>query len=409
MQFGLTSNLKKIDIRTWINYLFVAYAFAIPVSKAATSLIEALILLLWIVEGNWKYKFSQYIKSPIILTLFTFILYSIISLFWASDLLFGIEYIAKYRHFLLIPILYTSLDKKYIEPIISSFLLSMLFSEIISYGIYLEIWTYRDVLPSSPTPFMNHIAYSIYLSIAATILLNKIFFEENKKHKFYYVIFFISITINLFINGGRTGQVAFIAMLFVLFILNVNHKLKAFLSALVLVVTILTVAINFSPTFQERVKQGETDIVKMIEEKDYNGSLSIRIGLWIAGIDQITDKLDFGSGIGNDMNKIPYYTQKNDISNNFETFADHHNMFITYAIQLGEPGLLTLLFLFYLILRLEIQNKTYKNINIMFITAFFIWSLTGITFHAMQPMVLFTLFTSLGNAIYGVENQEKQP
>lgn len=190
MQFPIPTILKTKDINTWINYCFVAFAFSIPLSKAATSLFEGLILLLWILQGNWKYKFSEYIKNPIIVTLFLFLLYSTISLFWASDLLFGLDYVLKYKHFLIIPILYTSLDKKYIEPILSAFLLSMFISEIVSYGIFFEIWKYKNVLPTLPTPFMDHVAYSVYLSSAAMILLVKIFFEKNTKYKIFYLLFF---------------------------------------------------------------------------------------------------------------------------------------------------------------------------------------------------------------------------
>ena len=391
--------IRNIEIKTWLNYSFIALAFFIPISKAGVNFFETLILILWFLEGNWRYKFSLYIKNPVIVTLFLFLLYSAISLFWAKDLLFGVEYIAKYRHFLMIPIIYTSLDKKYIEHIFSAFLLSMLLSEVVSYGIFFEIWSYKNILPNDPSPFMDHIAYSIYLSIAAMILLNKIFFEESRKYQIYYILFFISVTANLFINGGRTGQLAFVGMLVLLFILNMKQKLKALLFSTLLIGLVLTVASLFSSNFQERADQAKVDISKMVQEKDYNGSLSIRIGLWMAGIDQITQELDFGTGIGNDMNEVAYFAKQNSINNNFDLFTDHHNMFITYAIQLGELGLLLILLLFYFIFKLPIQNKMYKNINILFISSFTLWGCTGMIFHVMDSMTLFTVFVGLFNSL----------
>jgi O-antigen ligase len=407
INFLKENKISKIPLNTWINYFFIAYAFSIPVSKATTSLFEALIILFWVIQGDWKYKFSEYIKNPVILTLSIFIIYSLISLFWARDFLFGLEYIAKYRHFLLIPILYLSLEKKYVAHVISAFLMAMLLSEIVSYGIYFELWRYKDVLPSDPSPFMDHVAYSVYLSITAMILLNKVFFEEDKKYKIYYILFFVSVTINLFFNGGRTGQITFLIMLFVLFMLNVKHKIKAFFISVLLMSAILFTAFTLSPNFQERVEQAKSDIVLMIKENNYEGSLSIRLGLWIAGVDQITEKFDFGTGIGNDMKLVPYYAQKNSIHNDFNEFSDHHNMFITYAIQLGEVGLLIILVLFYFIFTLGVKNKMYKNINILFLTAFILWSFTGMTLHIMDSMTLFTLFVTLLNGVYLLEHKSK--
>jgi len=405
LSFKATKTEDKTNIKTWINYSFIALALSVPISKAGVVFFETLIFILWLIEGNWRYKFSHYWRNPIILTLLLFVLYSAISLFWARDLLFGLEYIAKYWHFLIIPILYTSLDKKYIEYIFSAFLASILFSEIVSYGIFFEIWSYKDVTTTFPAPFMSHIEYSIYLTVAAMILLNKIFFQENQKYKIYYALFFISVSANLFMNAGRTGQLAFVVMLFALFMLNIKQKLKALLFSATLVSLVLILAFSFSPNFQARAQQAKIDISKMIEERDYRRSLSIRIGLWISGIDQITQELDFGVGIGNDMNEVAFYAQKNSINNDFEEFADHHNMFITYAIQLGEPGLLILLALFYFILTLNIKNKMYKNMNTLFILIFTIWGLTGIAFHAMMPMILFSLFIALFNGIYFLEKE----
>ena len=399
--------IRNIEIKTWLNYSFIALAFFIPISKAGVSFFETLILILWFIEGNWKYKFSLYIKNPVIVTLFLFLLYSTISLLWAKDLLFGLDYIGKYKHFLIIPIIYSSLNKKYVGHIFSAFLLSMLLSEVVSYGIFFEIWSYKNVQTTFPTPFMGHIPYSVYLSFAAMILLNKIFFEENKKYQLYYILFFISVTANLFINGGRTGQLTFIVMLFILFILNMKQKLKALLFSITLVALVLTLAFTFSPNVQERVHQGQTDIYKMQKEKDYEGSLSSRIGLWIIGVDQITEKFDFGTGIGSDMDEIVYYAEKNDIDYKFEIFTDHHNMFITYAIQLGEPVLFIVILLFYFIFTLHIENKMYQNLNILFIVSFTLWGWTGMIFHVMDSMTLFALFVGLFNSLASQKNKNK--
>ena len=241
---------KQKDTNFYINYLLIGYAFCIPISKAGTNLFEVLIILLWIYQGNWKYKLEQYKSNPLIITFGIFIGFSLISIFWASSVAFALDYIGKYRHFLMIPIIYTSLDKKFLGHIFSAFLISMFLSEIMSYGIFFEFWTYKNVLPSDPAPFMDHVSYSIYLAFTSMILLNKIFFETELKYKVIYVLFFITVTSNLFLNGGRSGQVTFFIILLILAILNAKHKLKAVaVSVLFLSITFFA-AYNISPNFQ---------------------------------------------------------------------------------------------------------------------------------------------------------------
>ena len=176
--------MKKIDINTYINYLIVAYAFSFPISKAAVSILEVLILLLWIYQGNWKYKFNLLKSNVFIGIVGAFILYSIISVLWASDPLFAINYIGKYHHMLMIPVIYTSLEKKYIRHIFSAFLLSVFVSEIISYGIIFDLFTYKNATAQFPTPFTHHITYSIFLAFTSTILLLNILNEKTINIKY---------------------------------------------------------------------------------------------------------------------------------------------------------------------------------------------------------------------------------
>ena len=307
----------------------------------------------------------------------------------------------------MIPIIYTSLDKKFLGHIFSACLISMFLSEIMSYGIFFEFWTYKNVLPSDPAPFMDHVSYSIYLAFTSMILLNKIFFETELKYKVIYILFFITVTSNLFLNGGRSGQVTFFIILLILAILNAKHKLKAVaVSVLFLSITFFA-AYNISPNFQNRFNQATTDVSQMIEQNNYTGSFSTRVSLWIIGIDQITDSISLGSGMGNEMNQIEYYVQKHNFDiTHLKRFGDHHNMFITYGIQLGQIGLILIFLIFYFVYTLKIKDPMNKNLNTVFIITFTLWSFTGTTFHTMNPMTFFALFAGLFNAISYIEKNK---
>lgn len=402
----IKTNLSNMNVSSLINYFLVAYAFCIPISSAGTNIFESLILLLWILDGNWKYKFIQYKNNPIIIFIALFLIYNLISVLWATSVIYGLDYIQKYRHFLIIFVMYTFLETKYIKHIVSAFLISMFISEVVSYGIYFEFWTYKNIPISFPTPFMNHVDYSVYLSFTIMILFNRVFFSPLTKNKILYFLFAATSTINLFLNGGRTGQVIFIITFFTLFILNLKNKLTATLVSTFILTGILISAYNLSPNLQHRFQQVTDDLSMVINENTYQGSLSIRMSLWEVGLDEIKDIKAFGSGIGNEKNKIDYYSsQKNwSVPENLSTY-DHHNMFITYAIQLGPLGLLLFLAILYSIYRLKFTSKYYHNITIIFLITFVMWSLGGNTFHLMKSMVFFTLFVGLLNKISHSESE----
>lgn len=400
-------SLLKKDVNKYLNYLIIAYAFSFPISKAAVNTIELLLVLLWIYQGDWKYKFELLKSNKFIVVLFAFILLNIISIFWTSDSGFSANYIGKYHHFLIIPVIYTALEKKYISYIFGAFIASMLISEIISYGIYFKLFTFKHATPEFPTPFMHHITYSVVLVFTATILLTNFFTQTRVKYKIFDMLFFTTIIINLFINGGRTGQVIFLVVMFIVLLSYIKNRLKAMLIASAFVVMTLLLAYNFSTNFSSRVHQFQHGISKIINENDYGGQGGMRLALWIVGSEIFLDHPIIGTGIGNEMKDANRYASFHKFkTKNMNEFADYHNVFINIAVQLGIVGLALLLSIFYMLFQLKFKTKQHHILNITFLVSFVLFSCTHNTIHLMNPMIFFALFTGLFNAISRIETQK---
>jgi len=405
------ARLQAFDYNKAINYLLIGYAFSLPLSKAGVNFFEILILLLWIIQANWKAKFELYKSSHLIIGLTLLMLLHIISIAWASSTEFALNYIAKFRHFFIILVIYSSLDKEHIKSILSAFLTGMFLSEIMSYGIFFELWHYKNILPTDPSPFMNHVDYSIYLAFTSVLLLTRLLnkTETSIKLKIGYALFFISATSNLFINGGRTGQITLPILLYIGIILSFKNKLKAFISSTLLIITIFLLAYNFSPNFQQRFQQANDGIQKMIYNNEYQSDgFTQRVALWYIGIDNFKDHFFFGNGLGNDTKKIKFYAENRGFDPEFfSQFADNHNMFLIVVLQIGIVGLVLILFIFYTIFRLKFNFKMHKILNLTFIVGFFLWSFGGSTFHLMNSMVFFALFAGLFNKLSQIEQSNK--
>ncbi|WP_457750247.1 O-antigen ligase family protein [Sulfurimonas sp.] len=392
--------LQNIDYSKYITYLLIAYAFSFPLSKAATNIFEALILVLWVLEAQWKEKFLLYKNNIFTLSIALLLGFSLVSILWHGNLEISLRYIFKYRHFFLIFVFYSSFDRRYTNHIIGAFIFAMFISELFSYAIFFELIHYKDRLPSDPSPFMFHTTYSTVLAFTISILLIKFLNTKNLKYKIFYALFFITATINLFINGGRTGQIIFIVLILITIFSYVKHKLKAALFSVFILFITFFLAFSFSTNFQNRSKQLYNDFDNMITKHEYSQSGAIKVALTTLGYYTYKDYPLLGTGLSYSMKDIEQYANEHGFDGKFlKTFSDYHNSFVTLSVQLGVIGLLISLLIIYSLLTFKITNKEYKTMSILFAVSFLLFSLTQNTLHTMNPMIFFTLFSGLFNAL----------
>ena len=406
---NIKQKFEIIDYNKFINYFIVLYSFCLPISKAGTTFSAICLILLWFIESNFKVKISLIKSNKFMIVLGLFLLLSFLSIFWSSDTSFAVDYIRKYWHFLIIPIIYTSLNKSYINHVFSAFLLGMFISEIVSYGIFFEFWTKEGVSPNDPSPFMDHTNYSIYLAFTVFILMHRILFEPLIKWKIMYGVFMLFSMSNMLVNGGRTGQVAFFVTLFIVAFLNIKNKLTAIFGSIVFVFIVFTSAYNLSPVFHDRINYAFHDIEKMIKDKDFTNSFSIRVSLWIIGTEQFLDNFLIGTGIGDEAVDIQKYVKKYNFIyyDNFQdNYIDYHNAYVQYSVQLGIFGLILFILLFLNLLKLKFKSIIYRNLNITFISLYLLLSTVGLSLHIMASMTLFALFSGLFNAISRFETSQ---
>ncbi len=399
----MLSTIKKLEINSVINYVAIAYAFSIPVSRAGIGIFSVLLFILWLIEGDFKDKFLFLKTNKVIVSIIAFIVYSLISLSWSSEPGSGLDHIRKYFYFLPILIIATSIQKDFLFRILSAFLFGMLISEILSYGIFFEWWKFKDVLPNDPTPFMNHLQYAMFLSMSSLLLLNRFFFETSLKWKLFYFIYFLTVTSNLFLNGGRTGHVAFAVSIFVVGFANIKNKFVAFFSMLLLVISIFYTAYNVSPVFQSRFDAGVAEANKFSNNaKDkYIGSFGIRLAMWKAGSEIIKERPILGTGMGAEMKALQENVEKSNYDSALEKLllklseTHYHNNYVQVTVGLGLTGLFLYLLILYQIFKLRINDRELSNLRYIFLAVYSISCLVELMFGPQFPLAFFALFVGI--------------
>jgi O-antigen ligase len=151
------TKVKELNYTQYINILAIAYAFIIPLSRAGISILTALLFLLWVLDGDFKKKIAYLRTNNVIRVIGLFILFNIISLIWTDYLYAALHYIKRYWYFAPILILFTSLQKEYIPKVLSAFILGMFVSEVISYGVFFELWSFNHESVENHSTYMHHI------------------------------------------------------------------------------------------------------------------------------------------------------------------------------------------------------------------------------------------------------------
>ena len=223
-------NLKIINYEKLYHYSIVLFAFILPLSRAGISFFIIFLPLIYLLEKDFKRKYHQILSNKVLMALVIFIIYSSLSIFWSSNLEMALHIIRLDTYFLVTFVISTSLKREYIPHVITAFLMGMFISETIAYGVFFELWQFKHAIPENPSPLMIYIDYSIFMALTAILLLNKIVSKHYLlKEKIILSLFFLSVTGNLFLTPGRTGQGAFVIAIIVYVYYILEFLLNLFL------------------------------------------------------------------------------------------------------------------------------------------------------------------------------------
>ena len=358
---------ENLNLDKTFQFLLIILAFLMPLTVFGGNLIIVIICVLWLFSGNYKSKFDQIINNKLMLASIVFFCIHLVGLLWTEDLIWGLDIVHKMWYFIgLFPILYTIVRKDYISHYISAFILAISITEVCSYLVWFEvIEPFKNATISNPTPFMSHISYNPILAFAIYFVLHEIFFNKKITNLVFslYSFFAISMTINMFITGGRAGQVMFFAMIAIIIFQFFNtQKIKALFLISFLIPGIFFTAYTTSDLFQERVDAAVKNSLFYSENKA--SSVGLRITFALNSWEAIKKNPIIGVGTGD----FPIeYKKINKINTpGLPNTTNPHNMYVLVAMELGALGVISMLSIFYYQIKLSFNssNKFIRDFGI---------------------------------------------
>lgn len=369
------------------NYLLILYAFILPISTKLAAKVFIGVVIFTLFSGHLKEKFLNALKDKIVLA---FLLFYMMYVFWTlgsdhlSTALFKLK---EFKYLIEIPfIIYITLRKEFIYKILGGFIISILFSELLSYGLLFNIPMANifDKIPfitlnafTTNVPFMlNYTAYSIVLSLCMSIILYRLLTHQTKKT--YVIImlslFFMSASINIFLIESRLGYILYaLNILFTLFFIFRNHLLKIISLSVLLIGIGYSVAFFYSPFMKYRTLSAMNDFQKSFTLNDYTTAGGIRIGYYIYSLEIIKHHLLFGVGTGDHLSEVikiidtkeTNRANKDALYTNFTSGdnASFDSEYLDTVVQFGIIGLALFLNIIVQLLRYKQDDSQIKYIQ----------------------------------------------
>ncbi len=394
-------------------FLLMCVAFSIPFGADYIKKAIVVSFSVWILTFGFKNIISIFKENRIIQVLSALILFYFISLLWSDHQHDGWRYIRKLLIYFYIPILIfiTSVNKDNIRFIMTAFIASMFINEIISYLIFFDLFqTPYSKIYGYPVGFINHIPYSVLVAFTSILILYQARFLKNRYMQIIYFIFFITMTTNLVISGGRTGYAVYFATLFIMLFSYYKVNLKNFILVLLFPIFIFFIGYHFNKDVQKRIEASFTDVNKIARNQNYNTSFGTRLASFPIAYQVLKDNnfligVGAGSLIAAKNETIKKYSL--DKSMAVALHEPHlHNFYADTIVMLGLVGVVLLFLFIYLLWKIKIIDNEFRFVSQLIVIVFFISNFADRMLHSKETMIFFAVFISLVLSYKRIEDKK---
>ncbi len=391
---------SKINFDKIYHYSFLLFAFLLPLARQMNKYFIMLFCIMLLLQGDYKKHYLKLKDSPLARSILLLAGFATLSMLWSTEDYTTYKYVKYYWQWIAIFVIAINVKTNQIHHIITAFLLGMFISELLAYGMFFEFWQIRGHGKEYPSPFMFHISYSVFLAFSAMILLNRVLSQHYSwSEKVPIALFLIAILGNLFINEGRTGQLALLFSIVVATVIHFRFTIKTVFVSLTLIAIIFSSAYGVSEMFQKRVQMAVNDVQKIFEG-NFNSSWGTRVAYHYVAADIIEENPIIGVGVGDFKKSAKDALQKDDhgFSSKLKAFIPKyhfHNQYLNVVVQNGLIGLLLLLYMIYNLFTVKIGDSELKELSVLFTTVFVISFFAEPLLIKEYANVLFVLFTGL--------------
>jgi len=323
--------------------MVILTAFIIPLSTAAMSIASGLLLIFWLLSGNFGLKFKRIKQSPAALwVLGLFALLAIGLLYSNAEPGATMDTFNRYKKLLIMPIIISlMLSEQWRRYAMRGFMVGMVVLLAMSYMKYFEILTIDTGGPRDPvghvtsgyTVFKSRIAHSIFMAFFFYLMVQ---FVISCPRWRWLCLTLAILTIHniLFMVTGQSGYVILICLITLLLYQHIGWK--GLLIGILVAPLLLGITYYGSSNFKSRFHESATDFLEYTpgDYENYRG-ISYRREYFQGALKIIQKSPIYGHGTGSFAVEYKKVADEKGL----KPAHDPHNEFLMLTSQLGLIGL----------------------------------------------------------------------
>lgn len=353
-------------------YLIIILVFLLPLYQRAVPLVIILITLNWIVEGNYRRKFTQFPKKNIGRLILLFVLlyvFYLFSLAYSKNLDNGLFELQVKLSLFVFPILFATINRNIITQkrtlhiclaFCAGCILASVFILIAAFYRYSRTLELNEFIYTNLSILVQTTYYSMYLGFAFAIITKLLIDKWEKltiRLKLLLILIMVYFSLIILLLCSRAGIITLI-LIFIIFISYSFQSRRHFIPGVILCFMTITCVLLASHFFKERFGV-ISEVIINIENVVSNNSESSaeRILIWGSAIESCKDSPIIGHGIGDVSEELNKYYQKNHFYSGLRFNRNAHNQYLQSQLAIGLVGAIILILSIGLPLIWAIKNK----------------------------------------------------
>lgn len=333
-------------------YLAMMIALCLPFARL-TPIFIALLLLNWLVEGDFKNKFQLILKNKFALLFLGFFMMHLIGMLYTSNVDAGLFDLQVKLSLLIFPIVIASrpYTQDQVRNIFFVFIIGGVLASLflLTRAMYTWFAFAENNFFYQAFSILLHPSYlSMYLNVSIAWLLLSLFKKTEFPSRFsslFSVMIVLFFTFIIILLSSKMGLISLI-LLFVGFTIYLIISQKRYLVggvALVVILVSVFSLVQFVPEIGDRVKNAIHAMANPPKDNSELESTAVRMLIWKAANTVIAKNAVLGAGTGDGKDALLKEYQERGMVGAYEHTLNAHNQFYQVTVSLGFIGLLLLL------------------------------------------------------------------
>jgi len=395
--------LKKITFHSTAHfYLTLPVAFFLPLARCVPIFI-ILLVLNWLIEGDFKQKFKHIATTRFGILFCLFFLLHLVGLLYSDNIDSGMFDVQVKLSLIIFPVIYAGrpLQNSQLKFVFLSLLSGSLICSFIllarATSIYMVSGDSNAFFYESLSAYLIHPSYlAMYLNLGISWMLIQLKLRNHVFGRFSLVvssllILFFSLMIILL--SSKLGMITLALIYLISFVYYCRKKYLLGLAGILLTALIGFGIIKFVPAVAERVKNAVDALTAPTMNNADAESTTVRMLIWKASNQVISEHPLFGSGTGDVKNVLMEEYKKRGMTGAYEHKLNAHNEFYQTFVALGFIGFAILCMQLFLPLIVSIKEK--NSIYTIFILIIILNFLPESMLESEGGVMFYAFFNSL--------------